>query len=178
VFNYRLSRARRIVENAFGLLASVFRIFRKPLIVRPPTTNDITLACVYLHNFLRRNSAPKQLHTPPGTLDFENTDNGTVIEGQWRREIQNDSGMVNLAKTLRNHGNGAKKIRDAFLDYFTSNEGRVSWQDNICSTSYVTKKNPNTYAYQTFLMCCYCVFSFPFIIILQDKKHMFVRKPA
>ncbi|CAH1980733.1 unnamed protein product [Acanthoscelides obtectus] len=31
VYNYRLSRARRIVENAFGLLASVFRIFRKPI---------------------------------------------------------------------------------------------------------------------------------------------------
>jgi hypothetical protein len=49
-----------------------------------------------------------------------------VIEGEWRREIQNDSGMVKLAKTPRNVGNDAKKIRGAFLDYFMSNEGRVS----------------------------------------------------
>jgi len=69
------------------------------------------------------------LHSPPGTLDFENTDDGTVIEMEWRREIQNNSGMVKLAKTSRNRGNDAKKIRDTFLDYFMSNEGRVSWQD-------------------------------------------------
>jgi len=81
VFNYRLSRAHRIVENAFGLLASVFRIFRKPLIIKP-TAEDVTLACVYLHNFLRRNSAAKQLHSPPGTLHFESTGNGMVIEGE------------------------------------------------------------------------------------------------
>jgi len=87
VFNYRLSRARRIVENAFGLLASVFRIFRKPFFDKPSTAEDITLACVYLHNFLRRNSVAKQLHSPPGTFDFENIDDGTMIEGEWRREI-------------------------------------------------------------------------------------------
>ena len=57
------------------------------------------------------------MHSPPGTLDFENTDVGTVMEGEWRREVQNDSGMVKLAKTQRNHGNDAKKIRDTFLDY-------------------------------------------------------------
>jgi hypothetical protein len=58
-----------------------------------------------------------------------NIDDGTVIEGKWRRETQNDSAMVNLAKSPSNRGNGAKKIRDTFLFYFMSIEGLVSWQD-------------------------------------------------
>jgi hypothetical protein len=49
-------------------------------------------------------------------------DDATVIEGEWRREIQNDSRMVKPAKTPRNHGNDAKKIRDTFLDYFVLKE--------------------------------------------------------
>jgi len=54
IFNYRLSRARRIIENTFGLLSAVFRIFRKPIEIKvEETIVNIVLACVYLHNFLR-----------------------------------------------------------------------------------------------------------------------------
>ncbi|KAJ8937644.1 hypothetical protein NQ318_002158 [Aromia moschata] len=51
IFNYRLSRARRVVENVFGILSSVFRIFRKPILLEPPRVTEITMTCVLLHNF-------------------------------------------------------------------------------------------------------------------------------
>jgi len=73
VFDYKLNKACHIVENSLGLSASVFRIFRKPLNVKPSTAEDITLACIYLHYFLSRNSTTKQLHSPPGTPNFLKT---------------------------------------------------------------------------------------------------------
>ncbi|KAL4084671.1 hypothetical protein QTP88_027598 [Uroleucon formosanum] len=54
VFNYRLSRARRIVENTFGILVSRFRLLLTTINLSPEKVQRIVLACRYLHNFLRR----------------------------------------------------------------------------------------------------------------------------
>ena len=64
VFNYRLSRARRVVENAFGILASRFRVLRSPILVKEKTAINIVKCCVALHNFLIKEC---QSHYLPAT---------------------------------------------------------------------------------------------------------------
>lgn len=58
VFRFRLSRARRIVENAFGIMASTWRILLIRIHAQPETINNIILACCILHNFLRLEKSP------------------------------------------------------------------------------------------------------------------------
>ena len=53
VFNYRLSRARRCVENAFGILAQRWRIYRGTLGCTPGKATKMVWATCALHNFLR-----------------------------------------------------------------------------------------------------------------------------
>lgn len=53
VFNYRLSRARRIVENTFGIMVAVFRVFRAPMMLQPEKVTQVVMTCILLHNFLR-----------------------------------------------------------------------------------------------------------------------------
>ncbi|XP_049880387.1 uncharacterized protein LOC126376874 [Pectinophora gossypiella] len=52
VFNYRLSRARRYVECAFGILANKWRVFHRPLNVSLNFCTNIIKASCVLHNFI------------------------------------------------------------------------------------------------------------------------------
>jgi len=52
IFSYRLSRARRVVENAFGILSQKFQIYQRPLQSLPENADIIIATCI-LHNYLR-----------------------------------------------------------------------------------------------------------------------------
>lgn len=128
IFNYRLSRARRIVENVFGITASVFRVLRKPMLLQPKTVETIVMAIAHLHNFLRNMDSSKNLYAPPDSLDSDQ--NGRLCEGSWRRDSEMLS-LLPLNNVPRRAASTAKQIRDEFNDYFM-NEGTVSWQMAYC----------------------------------------------
>ena len=52
IFNYRLSRARRVSENTFGLSTARWGIFKRPIDALPEQCIGITKAVVALHNFI------------------------------------------------------------------------------------------------------------------------------
>ena len=85
IFNYRLSRARRVTENTFGILASRWRIFRRPIIAEPNRAIIYTKAAIALHNFLRTTESSS--YCPRGFIDSEDG-LGNVVPGSWRDEGQ------------------------------------------------------------------------------------------
>jgi hypothetical protein len=50
LFNYRLSRGRRVVESAFGILAGTWRILNKPIKKSPEMVDSIVKCICVLHN--------------------------------------------------------------------------------------------------------------------------------
>lgn len=107
VFNYRLSRARRVVENTFGLLCQKFRLFLNKMLVHPDKADKIILASLSLHNFLREDN------NFIASLNEESEQETPIFEN-----LQHVGGRYSADALL---------IRDKFKEYFCS-EGRVPWQ--------------------------------------------------
>nr|XP_023028001.1 putative nuclease HARBI1 [Leptinotarsa decemlineata] len=122
VFNYRLSRARRIIENCFGIASARFRVLRKLIELEPEKVSIIVSAICILHNFLTTRS--RKLYDPNGTFDVEDYENGTVQPGEWRPH----SSLKSLQVNRNIPGNlYTREVREELTKYFQE-EGEVPWQ--------------------------------------------------
>jgi len=110
-FNYRLTRARRYVECAFGILANKWRLFHRSLDVNIKTAIWIIKAVTVLYNFVREKNGfnlENILHIEVNTHDFHN-----IIYQMMRGSIS------------------ANSTRTTFINYFVFEAGSVLLQDEV-----------------------------------------------
>ena len=110
IFNYRLSRARKVVEMAFGILANRWRIFHRRIYLHPDNVTTVVKATVVLHNILT---------VPTDKVHTEVIDN--------RSEIPHDA-FQDLANVGSRPATAANDVRNYFTEYFNSAAGSVEWQ--------------------------------------------------
>ena len=129
IFNYRLSWARRVIENAFGILRARWRIFSHLIKGSVENVIEITKAAICLHNFLRITTSAS--YCPYGFVDSEDK-SGNIKPGEWRAVVSNE-GSALLSMPPRKgsrYSNSAIKVREALMDYFVSDSGSLPWQWN------------------------------------------------
>jgi len=109
IFNYRLSRSRNTVENAFGILANTWRIYERPIERRVQLCDKLILATVVLHNYM--------LESP--------TETNPALGEQTNPLIR-----MNVAAAT-NSTREALNVRSSFMEYFMSDEGHVQRQKRV-----------------------------------------------
>lgn len=80
IFNYRLSRTRRYVECAFGILTNKWRILNRALDISITLSIDIVKACCILHNLVRKRDS----HHISEEDFSHNLESIQIIQMQWK----------------------------------------------------------------------------------------------
>ena len=79
IYNYHHSRARRVIQNAFGILRASWRIFSHPIKVSVQNTERYVMACLCLPNYLP--PTKNYLYTSQGFVDVKLADS-KIKEGE------------------------------------------------------------------------------------------------
>lgn len=105
IYNLRLSRARRKVECAFGILTRQWRVFHSPLQLHFNIVDCAIKAACVLHNFMRKHG----------------------MSGEGLRHAEEGANLPSYCLDTCHQLSGLG-IREAYASYFVSAEGGVGWQ--------------------------------------------------
>ena len=98
ILNYRLSRARRVIDNTFGIATSRFRVFRRPIIAKTKKVKSISKAVVALPNYLMKkriqNNKNNYNYCPTSYADRETRIGLTLRD--CRKEHGNTAGLQQI----------------------------------------------------------------------------------
>ena len=125
IFNYRLSRDRRVVENAFGILANRFQVLLITMQHHPSTVKVIVKACTVLHNLMRIRYPGLQNQQ----LDRAENMYRDFIPGAWRQD--RDLQDTHTVAGNNNSTKKGKKQRNLLKHWDNSTVGAVPWQDRM-----------------------------------------------
>lgn len=126
IFNYRLSRARQIIENTFGILVARWRILKTSINSKPENVDNIIKAVCVLHNYCQTELGKDEnnMYCPPGFVDSDDQPNGS-----WR---ENAPALASVGRMAANYARRVLYgLRDILADYFVSERGQVPWQNEI-----------------------------------------------
>lgn len=109
-FNDRLSRARKVVEDAFGQLTAKFRIYCRRLNALPKNADTIVMTTCILHNYIKADAT--DVHS---------------------REVSSSTSLpAGLITSLNGQGGSAQpeafENRDKFKKFFCSPAGKLPWE--------------------------------------------------
>jgi hypothetical protein len=114
IFNYRLCRVRKIVENTFGILAQKFRKYNRRIQTKPENLDCIILSTCILHNFIKKYN--------PNTFTCKRTTTNTNVTTE-------DTRLENMPMQGGNATRDASRVQELLKNYFSSESGSVPWQE-------------------------------------------------
>ncbi len=119
IFNYRCSRARRVVENAFGILSARWRCLHTPLHIQPENGTAVVKCMLVLHNIMRDRYPQAQNADILGEAEGQ--------PGAWRdHEVLLDVEHEGRGPRASREG---KELRAYLRHYYNSPVGSVPWQE-------------------------------------------------
>uniref|UniRef100_A0A2M4CSQ9 DDE Tnp4 domain-containing protein n=1 Tax=Anopheles darlingi TaxID=43151 RepID=A0A2M4CSQ9_ANODA len=106
-FNAHLSQARTVVDRAFGILTSNWKVFSKPIDCKPEIADAIVKATCCLHNFLLEQNSR-----------LTSVDRKREVQTYRYEADKKNEALKPIGKTNIRSSRDALEVRDRFAEYF------------------------------------------------------------